>query len=73
MAECNWNGEWTKELEEVYKEYFKIFNCTPDGYEDCYPNVFPYDVWLDICKLAVMMKKQIPDIIDLILQANDDE
>ena len=66
MSDYDWNGKWTEELEKVYDEYFDIFNCTPDGYVDCFPNTFPYDVWLDICKLAVMMKKQIPSIIALL-------
>lgn len=73
MSDIRWNGKKTEELEKVYEEYFDIFNGYPDWYEDFFPDFFTYDEWLYICKLAVRLKKDAPNIIDLILEIDVDD
>ena len=72
MSDIRWNGKKTGELEKVYEEYFNIFNCYPDWYEDCFPDFFSYEAWLGICQLAVKIRKDIPYIIDRIFEDNDE-
>ena len=65
MSDINWNGKKTEELKQIYDEYYKIFNCNPDWYEDFFPNVFSYELWLEICQVAVATRTEVPVVVGL--------
>ena len=63
MSEQDWNGKMTKELGRSYDEYYELFGMFPDGYLNVFPNRFSYEIWLEICEVAVKTKKEVPDVL----------
>ena len=61
-------GKMTKELEELYLEYEKIWRHDPSGYEDAEYDEDEYDEYVADIKKALELGVELPD-----LYPHDDE
>lgn len=61
-----WEGKVTKELKDLYKQYYEIFQ---DGYPDEYAelenyyNDMSYEEFVEYIKECIKQKKEMPDIV----------
>lgn len=57
-----WYGKMTKELEELYDQYYEIFGAEPDGYQEVEYGQQEYDDYVSDIKKALKEKKELPEI-----------
>ncbi|MDE5771358.1 MAG: hypothetical protein K2I06_06980 [Ruminococcus sp.] len=55
-------GKMTKELNKLYSEYFNIWKCDPDFYEDAEYGEDEYDEYVEDIKKALEMGVELPNI-----------
>ena len=61
-------GKTTKELEELYSKYEKVWGHDPSGYEDAEYGEDEYNEYVDDIKKALELGVELPD-----LYPHDDE
>lgn len=55
-------GNMTKELNKLYSEYFNVWKCDPDFYENAEYGEDEYDEYVKDIKKALEMGVELPDI-----------
>lgn len=56
-------GKVTDELKKLYQEYYDLFSCTPNGYEELEYDEVVYDDYVADIKKAIKEKKELPDAV----------
>ena len=57
-----WYGKMTSELEQLYDEYYEIFGCEPDGYQEVEYGQSEYQQYMEDIKTAIQKKEELPEI-----------
>lgn len=57
-----WHGKMTEELEKLYDEYHKVFDCEPDGYQEVDYGQSEYKDYVRDIEKAIRQNKELPDI-----------
>ena len=52
----------TKELENLYEQYYEVFGVEPDGYQEVEYGPREYNDYVNDIKIAISSKKELPDI-----------
>ncbi len=57
-----WYGKMTPELEELYDQYYVMFNGDPDEYIELQYGQNDYDDYVRDIKKAIELKKELPEV-----------
>jgi hypothetical protein len=59
-----WHGSMTKELENLYDQYYKMFGVEPDGYQEVDYGQEEYSDYVKDIKTAIENNTELPDIYE---------
>lgn len=57
-----YKGKMTEELNKLYEDYYKKFDCYPDEYDDLEYDEKTYDVFVADIKKCLKNNKEIEDL-----------
>ena len=58
-----WNGKRTKELSDLYDQYYQKFHCEPDWYDEILYDQISYDEFVSFIKTAIETDQEFPDVV----------
>ena len=58
-----WEGKYTKEMDQLFTQYAKMFGGDPDGYDDIAYEGMSYDKFLGYIKECLEKHKDMPEVI----------
>lgn len=60
-----WNGEWTEELNELFRQYRKEFGLgDPDEYDEICYDAMTYEEFVAYIRLALERRQELPDVVE---------
>lgn len=59
-----WKGKRTKELEDLYNQYYKKFHCEPDWYDEVNYDRLSYAEFVALIEQAIETGEEFPDILE---------
>ena len=59
-----WNGKRTKELSDLYTEYYQKFDCEPDWYDEILYDRISYTEFVSLIKKAIETDQEFPDVMN---------
>lgn len=57
-----WYGNATKELEALYDEYYNLFGCEPDSYQEVEYGQSDYEDYVRDIRIAIKEKIELPEV-----------
>ena len=60
-----WTGEFTPELEELYRQYIALHDVPPDSYDELMCDEMTYDEFVGYIKECLATGKEMPRVVPL--------
>lgn len=59
-----WNAKRTKELSDLYDQYYQQFHCEPDWYDEISYDQISYAEFVSLIKKAIKTNQEFPDVLN---------